>query len=97
MTSGANFGFGYWNGGGSYYGGWQGNHPAGRSRICNKDACLQVGIGPEGAANAIQYLGNLNVDGRTDANAWSQLAHDYFDHGEKYHHKNNREPIGTKH
>jgi len=25
-----------------------------------------------------QYLGNLNVDGRTDANAWSQLAHDYF-------------------
>ena len=78
LTSGANFGFGYWNGGGSYYGGWQGNHPAGRSRICNKDACLQVGIGPEGAANAIQYLGNLNVDGKTDANAWSQLAYDYF-------------------
>ena len=62
LTSGANFGFGYWNGGGSYYGGWQGNHPAGRSRICNKDACLQVGIGPEGAANAIQYLGNTSVD-----------------------------------
>ena len=81
LTSGANFGFGYWNGysgGGQYYGGWQGNHPDGRSRICDKDACLQVGIGPEGAANAIQYLGNLNVDGRTDANAWSQLAHDYF-------------------
>ena len=78
LTSGANFGFGYWNGGGSYYGGWSGNHPNGRSRICGKDSCLQVGIGPEGAANAIQYLGNLGVDRKTDANAWSQLAHDYF-------------------
>jgi len=39
LTSGANFGFGYWNGyggGGQYYGGWQGNHPDGRSRICDK-------------------------------------------------------------
>ena len=78
LTSGANFGFGHWNGGAPYYGGWQGNHPDGRSRICNKDSCFQVGISPEGAAKIVPYLSTITVDGKTDANAWSQMAHDYF-------------------
>ena len=38
LTSGANFGFGHWNGGPPYYGGWQGNHPDGRSKISDKIA-----------------------------------------------------------
>ena len=78
LTSGANFGFGHWNGGGQYYGGWQGNHPDGRSRICNKDSCFAVGISPEGAGRIIPYLSTLSIDGKTDAKAWSQMAHDYF-------------------
>ena len=78
LTSGANFGFGHWNGAGRYYGGWQGNHPDGRSRICDKNSCFMVGIGPEGAGRIIPYNSTLSIDGKTDANAWSQLAHDYF-------------------
>ncbi len=78
LTSGANFGFGYWNGAGRYYGGWQGNHPDGTSRICDKNSCLMVGIGPEGAARAVPLIQALSFSSKTDANAWSQLAHDYF-------------------
>jgi len=81
LTSGANFGFGYWNGKtgfSGYYGGWQGNHPNGRSRICDIDSCLQVGISPEGAARAIPFLQSLDRHDRTDAKAWATIAHDYF-------------------
>ena len=78
LTSGANFGFGHWNGAGRYYGGWEGNHPDGRSRICDKNSCFMVGIGPEGAAKAVPLIQALTHSSKTDANAWSQLAHDYF-------------------
>jgi len=62
----------------SYYGGWSGNHPAGRSRICTGNSCLNVGIGPEGAGNAIPVVERLGVEWGTDSEAFSQIAHDYF-------------------
>ena len=62
----------------NYYGGWSGNHPAGRSRICTGNSCLNVGIGPEGAGNAIPVVERLGVEWGTDSEAFSQIAHDYF-------------------
>ena len=62
----------------NYYGGWSGNHPAGQSRICTANSCLNVGIGPEGAGNAIPVVERLGVEWGTDSEAFSQIAHDYF-------------------
>ena len=62
----------------SYYGGWSGNHPAGRSRICTGNSCLNVGIGPEGAARAVPIVESLGVEWGTDSEAFSQIASEYF-------------------
>ena len=62
----------------NYYGGWVGNHPNGRSRICTSNSCLNVGIGPEGSTRAIPIVRNIRTSFGTDSEAFSQIAHDYF-------------------
>ena len=62
----------------NYYGGWDGAHPDGQSRICTGDSCLNVAISPEGAADAIPILESLGLEWGTDSEAFSQIAHDYF-------------------
>ena len=37
------------NNGCTYYNGWNGNHPDGRSRLCNSDSCLNIGVSSRGA------------------------------------------------
>ena len=62
----------------NYYGGWKGVHPSGTSKICTFNSCLNVGIGPEGAAKAIPIVQRLGIEFGTDSEAFSQIAHDYF-------------------
>ena len=61
-----------------YYGEWVGNHPEGNSKVCSRNSCLNVGIGPEGASKAIQIVQNIRTSFGTDSEAFSQIAHDYF-------------------
>ena len=103
LTSGANFGFGYWNagelgnddnatpskGGGKggtychknstscdYFGGW--NETRKRSQVCTQNSCLKVAVSPEGANQTLGVLGDLETSFGTDAEAFSQIARDYF-------------------
>ena len=62
----------------TYYRGWSGNHPEGQSVECTRNSCLNVGIGPGGAADAMQVLDTLGVEWGTDSEAFSQIALDYF-------------------
>ncbi len=63
----------------NYYGGWTGNAPdVGRSVECTRNSCLNVGIGPNGAANAMAVLDTLGVEWGTDSEAFSQIALEYF-------------------
>ncbi len=62
----------------NYYGGWKGVHPNGTSKVCTFNSCLNVGIGPEGAAKAIPVVQRLGIEFGTDSEAFSQIAHDYF-------------------
>ena len=61
-----------------YYEGWKGIHPAGTSKVCSDNSCLNVGISPEGANKAIQVVQTINTSFGTDSEAFSQIAHDYF-------------------
>ena len=59
----------------NYYGGWTGSAPdVGRSVECTRNSCLNVGIGPNGAANAMAVLDTLGVEWGTDSEAFSQIA-----------------------
>jgi hypothetical protein len=63
----------------NYYGGWTGSAPdVGRSVECTRNSCLNVGIGPNGAANAMATLDTLGVEWGTDSEAFSQIALEYF-------------------
>ena len=61
-----------------YYRGWSGNHPQGQSVECTRNSCLNVGIGPGGAAEAMQVIDTLGVEWGTDSEAFSQIAFEYF-------------------
>ena len=64
----------------NYYGGWTGSAPdVGRSVECTRNSCLNVGIGPNGAANAMAVLDTLGVEWGTDSEAFSQIALEYFE------------------
>ena len=94
LTSGANFGFGWWSAGennrdggycdknGKYCNYWSGwNYAANEHRDCNRNrlnACLAVPISTEGASDAINLLNTIQVRWGTDAHAWSHVAHGYF-------------------
>ncbi|SVB98609.1 uncharacterized protein METZ01_LOCUS251463, partial [marine metagenome] len=107
FTSGANFGYGYWNSGVGnnpdkvkddtksghteagyichgirdncdYYEGWTGSHPDGTSTLCNVNSCLVVGIHRDGHNKIEAALDATDLAWGTDANAFSELAFDYF-------------------
>ena len=61
-----------------YYKAWSGNHPDGKSALCNENSCLNVGISPQGASKIMDVFGDLGTAWGTDSYAFSQLAHDYF-------------------
>ena len=94
LTSGANFGFGWWSAGEnnrvgwycdrngtncSYWTGWDYTNNRHKECVTNRtNSCLAVPIGPEGATDAINLLNTIPIRAGTDSHAWSQLAHGYF-------------------
>ena len=68
----------HFNDGCNYYGGWSGTHPVGNSTVCNRDSCLNVGISAEGYTQILDNLLPQGLAWGTDANAYSQMALDYF-------------------
>ena len=70
--------FCHFNNGCNYYNGWTGTHPDGHSRLCNRDSCLNVGISAEGHTRILDHLLPQRLAWGTDANAYSQMALDYF-------------------
>ena len=94
LTSGANFGFGWWSAGEanknggycdkngkfcSYYTGWNDIQNQHKECATNRlNACLAVPISSEGSSNAINLLNEIPTRWGTDSHAWSQMAHGYF-------------------
>jgi len=62
----------------NYYRGWVGDHPEGKSSLCNSDSCLLVGISEEGYTKIPAALETYGLAWGTDANAFSQMALEYF-------------------
>ena len=65
-----------------YYGKWVvpvgEKHPKGTSSSCHTDACLMVGIGPEGYEEIANVIESIGLAWGTDATAFSQMAYKYF-------------------
>jgi len=62
----------------NYYRGWKGDHPNGTSQLCNSDSCLLVGISEEGHKQIPAALEKYGLAWGTDANAFSQMAYEYY-------------------
>ena len=62
----------------TYYQGWNGDHPEGTSIQCNRDSCLNVAVSPRGSDQIMDVMAPLGMAWGTDANAFSQIAEDYF-------------------
>ncbi len=68
----------YWDGWNAFANGGDGEHPDGRSVLCNKDSCIMVGIGPNGAADIPNALDRTRMAWGTDSNAFARMAWGYF-------------------
>ena len=53
-------------------------HPEGQSKLCNRDSCLLVGVGPKGYTDIPAALNRYGLAWGTDANAFAQMADEYF-------------------
>ena len=116
LTSGAYFGYGYWNAGTvkngkgakgkwlpfteyschnmcpkakwfqrcndycDYYRGWSNaaQHPSGKSKQCDDNSCIPVGIGPNTSNRIIEAVDRMRTRFGTDGTAFSQLAYEYM-------------------
>ena len=58
--------------------GWNGDHPEGRSTLCNSDSCLLVGVSPEGYTRIPAALETYGLAWGTDGNAFSDMALKYY-------------------
>ena len=62
----------------TYYNGWNGSHPEGRSKLCNSDSCLLVGVSPDGYTRIPAALETYGLAWGTDGNSFSQMALKYY-------------------
>jgi type IV pilus assembly protein PilY1 len=62
----------------SYYGEWSGEHPEGKSSLCNSDSCLLVGVSPDGYTKIPAALETYGLAWGTDGNAFSDMALKYY-------------------
>ena len=61
-----------------YYDNWLGAHPAGRSKWCNGNSCIPVGIDKSTTERIINELSTIKLRHGTDAQAFAQLAFKYY-------------------
>ena len=81
LTSGVNFGFGYWSSGGSPgFSSWSGNITTGTASPCNSRACIKVRAHKGGAARINQIVSSVTPGGGTNARDWAIQAQKYFLH-----------------
>ena len=81
LTSGVNFGFGYWAWGGSPgFRSWSGNITTGTASPCTSTACIKVRAHKGGAARINQIISSVSPGGGTNAADWAKQASEYFLH-----------------
>ena len=61
-----------------YFGSWSGDHPFGKSSICNDNSCLAVGISSGNTQRIVDELNHTAIRFGTDARAFGDLAYKYF-------------------
>tara|TARA_B100000579_G_scaffold50587_1_gene35218 strand:+ start:10042 stop:14187 length:4146 start_codon:yes stop_codon:yes gene_type:complete len=87
LTSGVNFGFGYWSSSWSSkswppgYSKWTGNITTGKAKPCDTQNCLLVRVHKDGAARINQVISGVNARGGTDAWTFMKIAEEYYGHG----------------
>lgn len=95
LTSGVNFGFGYWSSSWSSsqwppgFSSWSGNITTGSAKPCDTQNCLKVRVHKDGAAQINKIISSVNARGGTDAYTFMKMAEDYYTHG-------SLSPIDTK-
>ena len=80
LTSGVDFGFGYWASGSSGFRSWSGNITTGTASPCTSQNCLKVRAHKGGAARINTIISSVNPGGGTDAMAWAKMAQEYYTH-----------------
>jgi len=80
LTSGVDFGFGYWASGSSGFRSWSGNITTGRANPCTSQNCLKVRVHTGGASRINTIISSVNPGGGTDAMAWARMAKEYYGH-----------------
>ncbi|MDC3158413.1 PilC/PilY family type IV pilus protein [Candidatus Pelagibacter sp.] len=82
LTSGVNFGFGYWAWGGNPgFRSWSGDITTGTANPCNSTACIKVRAHKGGAARINQVVTSVSPGGGTNAADWAKQAKEYYLHG----------------
>ena len=88
LTSGVNFGFGYWSSSWNSkkghwppgYSKWNGNITTGNATPCDIQNCLLVRVHKDGAARINQIISGVNATGGTDAWTFMKIAEEYYGH-----------------
>jgi type IV pilus assembly protein PilY1 len=83
LTSGVNFGFGYWSSswsGGVGFRSWSGNITTGRATPCDSRACITVRAHKAGAARINSTVSSVSPGGGTNAADWAKQAKEYYLH-----------------
>ena len=87
LTSGVNFGFGYWSSSWRSkawppgFSSWSGDITTGRAKPCDTQNCLKVRVHNDGAAQINKIISSVNAMGGTDAYTFMKIAQDYYLHG----------------
>ena len=87
LTSGVNFGFGYWSSSWSSrawppgFSSWSGDITTGKATPCDTQNCLKVRVHKNGAAQINKIISSVNARGGTDAYTFMKIAQDYYLHG----------------
>ena len=83
LTSGVNFGFGYWSSSwssGVGFRSWSGNITTGKATPCDSRACITVRAHKAGAARINSTVSSVSPGGGTNAADWAKQAKEYYLH-----------------
>ena len=79
----ANFGIGFWSGGNANFEGFHtigGNIRYDQPKICKNDACMEVGINPNGAQQILELFSrdNIHLNYNTNSKGFRSIIHKYY-------------------